>query len=83
MSSMSSMSQQTIAIKQAPSPSNLVRHLPKIHPESDAMTSAVMESLKRRGPAMTAGVMRICLDANDTLLLSIHEYYREKPVKSS
>lgn len=58
---MSSMSQQTIAIKQARSPSDLVHHLPKIHPESEAMTSVIMETLKRRGPAMTTGVMRICL----------------------
>lgn len=80
---MSSTSQQTIAIKQARSPSDLVRHLPKIHPESEAMTSVIMEILKQRGPAMTAGVMRICLDANDTLWLSVHECYREKPVKPS
>lgn len=77
------MSQQTIAIKQARSPSDLVNHLPKILPEFEAMFSVIMEILKRRGPAMTVEVMRICLAANDTLWLSVHEYYREKPIKSS
>lgn len=66
---MSPMSQQTIAIKQARSPAELVNHLPKIIPESEAMFSIIMEILKKRGPAMAAGVMQIRKPPQGLLLL--------------
>lgn len=47
------------------------------------MFSIIMEILKERGPTMAAGVMQICLNPNDTLWFTVHEYYRVEPIQSS